>query len=250
MTVYKLLSIDESGKASYKHRSPLFILSATVMPERFKPKLDKSMRKLKKKYFKDPDIVFHSRDMYRKKGPFAILQDPKVELNFWTEFLAITEDSSLSLIFIVTDKEKARHKGWQEHTILERAYLMILDEFATKQLKLGVNGKIIVESDPTQDLFLIAAHNRIQSGGTTDGTMPGREYRQKLTSLSLVNKANLDIDIQIADALASIAGMIYLNNIRDKQKQLNQVEQMKKDFIERKLGDTANPSVFEVLIGQ
>lgn len=248
MTVYKLLSIDESGKAGYKHKSPLFILSAAVMPEKFKPKLDQSMRKLKKKYFKNPDIVFHSRDMYRKKGPFVILQDSKTELNFWTEFLAIAEDPSLSLIFIITDKEKARHKGWQQNTILERAYLKILDEFATKQLKMGVNGKIIVESEPTQDLYLIAAHNRIQSGGTTDGTMSGKEYRQKLTSLSLVNKANLDIDIQIADSFASIAGMIHLNNTRDKLRQLNQAEQMKKEFIERKLGDTANPSIFEVLI--
>lgn len=245
---YKLLSIDESGKASYEHKSPLFILAGIVLAEKFKSKLDKSMRKLKKKYFKDEDIVFHSRDMYRRKGPFAILQDPKTELDFWTEFIDVTQDSEIGLIFIIVDKRKAKTKGWQPKTILKRAYLKILEEFANKQLKKGISGKIIVESDPSQDFYLIEAHNRIQSMGTSDDTMTAAEYRQKLTSLSLVNKANLDIDIQIADALASIAGMIYLLNISHDPKKMNKIEQMKKELIEKKLGNTANPSVFEVLI--
>ena len=63
-----------------------------------------------------------------------------------------------------------------------------------------------------------------------------------------MNKANFDIDIQIADALASIAGMIYLSPIQESQKQLNQAEQMKKELIERKLANKTNPSIFEVLL--
>lgn len=248
MTVYKLLSIDETGKASYGHKSELFVLSGIVIPEKFKPKLDKAMRRLKKKYFENPEVIFHSRDMYRKKGPFAILQDPRTELAFWSEFIAVVEDPEIGLIFVTVDKQKAKVKGWQQKTILKRAYLKMLEEFANKQLKQGVSGKIIIESDPSQDFYLIEAHNRIQGMGTSDGTMSAQEYRQKITSLSLVNKANFDIDIQIADALASIAGMIYFLNILHKQRQLNKVEQMKKELIERKLGNTANQSVFEVLI--
>ena len=109
-----------------------------------------SSQKLKKKYFKDEDIVFHSRDMYRKKGPFAILQDPKTELAFWTEFIGLAEDPEIGLIFIIVDKGKAKAKGWQPKTILKRAYLKILEEFANKQLKKRISGKIIVESDPSQ----------------------------------------------------------------------------------------------------
>lgn len=248
MTIYKLLSIDESGKASYDHRSELFVLSGIVIPEKFKPKLDKFARILKKKYFKNEEIVFHSRDMHRKKGPFAILQDPKKELAFWSEYIASVGDPDVSMMFIIVDKQKAKHKGWNQKAILKRAYLKMLEEFANKQLKLGVNGKIIVESDPSQDFYLIEAHNRIQGMGTSDGTMSAAEYRQKITSLSLVNKANLDIDIQIADTLAPIAGMMYGYNILKKQKQMSQIEKMKEELIEKKLGNTANPSVFEVLI--
>lgn len=102
MTIYKLLSIDESGKASYDHRSELFVLSGIIIPEKFKPKLDKFTRKLKKKYFKNEEIVFHSRDMHRKKGPFAILQDHKKELSFWSEYIASVEDPEISMMLELT----------------------------------------------------------------------------------------------------------------------------------------------------
>ncbi len=248
MTIYKLLSLDESGKASFNHKSKLFVLSGIVIPEKFKPKLDRLTRKLKKNYFKNEEIIFHSRDMYRKKGQFAILQDPKKELTFWSKYIAIVDHPEISLMFIIVDKQKAKHKGWNQKAILKRTYLKMLEEFANKQLKLRINGKIIVESDPSQDFYLIEAHNRIQGMGTSDGTMSAREYRQKITSLSLVNKANLDIDIQIADTLAPIAGMIYERTILKKQKPMNQIEQMKKELIEKKFGSTANPSVFEILL--
>lgn len=248
MTIYKLLSIDESGKASYDHKSELFVLSGIVAPEKFKPMLDKLTRKLKKIYFKNEEIVFHSRDMHRKKGSFSILQDPKIEKAFWSEYIAIVEDPEISVMFIIVDKKKAKHKGWNQKAILKRAYLKMLEEFADKQLKKGINGKIIVESDPSQDFYLIEAHNRIQGMGTSDGTMSASEYRQKITSLSLVNKANLDIDIQIADTLAPISGMMYGYNVLKKKKQMSQIERMKKELIEKKLGNTGNPSVFEVLI--
>ncbi|MCL5985964.1 MAG: hypothetical protein M1371_05280, partial [Actinobacteria bacterium] len=74
MDKYLLLSIDESGKASYKHSSELFILSGIVIQEQLRTKLIKSMRYLKSKYFNNEEIVFHSRDVSRRKGLFSNLQ--------------------------------------------------------------------------------------------------------------------------------------------------------------------------------
>lgn len=248
MTTYKLLSLDESGKASYDHSSSLFILAGTVVPERFKPKLDRSMRKLKKRYFRNEEIVFHSRDMYRKKGQFTTLEDPKTDLAFWIEFIEIVEYPKINLIFVVVDKQKAKAKGWNQKTILKRAYLKALEEFAAKHLKRGINGKIITESAPPQDFYLIQAHNNIQSTGTSDRSMTAKEYRQKVTSLCLVNKANLDIDVQLADALAPIAGRMYILNVLNKQLHIDEIERMKQELIEKKLANKANPSIFNVLI--
>lgn len=247
MNKYKLLALDESGKASYQHPSELFVLSGVIIPEKLKSKLDNKMKKLKKKFFSDEDLVFHSRDMYRRKGPFASLQDTTTEINFWSSFTAIANNPEIALFFIIVDKSKAKHKGWQPKTILKKSYLKIIDEFAMKHLNTE-SGKIIVESDPSQDLYLIQAHNHLQSTGTSDGKISAKEYRKKLTSLSLVNKSNLDIDIQMADALAPIAGIIYKNNTLKKQRKMSKVEKMKKRLIERKLKNSSYPSILEVLL--
>lgn len=76
----------------------------------------------------------------------------------------------------------------------------------------------------------------------------GNEYRKMVTCLSLVNKANQDIDVQMADAMALIAGLRYEIEIGDKKKQLTKIERMKLKLLERKLSDTKNSSLFEVLI--
>lgn len=247
MNQYRLLALDESGKASYEHPSELFVLSGVIIPEKLKQKLDNQMRKLKKKFFDNEDLVFHSRDMSRRKGPFAALRDRKIEIDFWSRFTTIANNSDIALFFIVADKKKAKKEGWQPKTILKKSYLKILDEFAGKYLAAEC-GKIILESDPSQDVYLIQAHNRLQSTGTSDGKISAKEYRTKVTSLSLVNKSNLDIDIQMADALAPIVGLIYKNHNPNKQRKLNKVEKMKARLVERKLRNNTPPSILENLL--
>lgn len=247
MKNYKLLSLDESGKASYRHPSQLFILSGVVIPEEFKPKLDRLIRKLKKRYFQNDEIIFHSRGMSRKKGPFAILQDPKKEINFWADFISILNNREIGLLFTITNKQNAKKKGWQAQTILKKSYLQILEDFTIKHLGPRSGGKIIVESDPSQDFYLIQAHNRLQGTGATGRGVSANDYRVRITSLSLVNKLNLDVDVQIADALASIAGMKYGLDILKDQKQMTKVENMKKRLIDRKILHKLRPSTFKVI---
>jgi hypothetical protein len=165
MKDYKVLALDETGKASFNHPSKNFVLSGLVLPEKFRLKLDKSIRKLKKKYFDDEEIVFHCRDILRKKGSFAILrEDPKKEIKFWSEFIVLLNTDLLSLAFVIVDKGKARKLGWNDIAILTRVYGKMLEEFTKKHLS-NNNGKIIVESDPYQDKYLIKAHNKLQSIG-------------------------------------------------------------------------------------
>ena len=122
-------------------------------------------------------------------------------------------------------------------------------ELFAKQLKISKScGKIILESDPYQDFYLIQAHNRLQSSGSDDKQFSGYEYRKLITSLSLVSKLNHDIDVQIADALAPIAGMKYNVEKMNKKISMNTMERMKKRLIDRKLADKENPSFFHILV--
>jgi len=247
MKDYKILALDETGKASFKHLSKNFILSGLIMPEKFRIKLDKTVRKLKKKYFNDEEIVFHCRDMLRRKGPFAGLrEDPAKEIKFWAEFVSIINVKLLSLAFVIVNKEKARRLGWNEIAILRRAYNKIFEEFVKRHLK-NNNAKIIAESDPYQDKYLIEAHNRLQAIGIPSEGITGCDYRNRITSLSLVNKSNLDVDVQMADSLAIMADLIYKMKIGDNKKP-TKVQLMMKRLIERKMDDKENPGIFEILV--
>lgn len=248
MQPYKLLSIDESGKAAYTHPSRIFILSGVVISEKLKSKIDSKMRRIKKKYFDDEEVVFHGRDMARHGGDFTVLRDSKTEISFWTEFVKNVNYSDISLYFVVTDKEKAKKAGWQPHTILRRSYLRILSEFVRNIKREKFCGKIVNESDAEEDALLIYAHNRLQVQGTGDGFVSAAEYKKMITSLSLVNKANLDIDVQIADAVAFVGRLKYEIDILKQKRILTQADKIKYRLINRKVNGVEKLGLFEVLI--
>ena len=248
MQSYKLLSLDESGKASFSHPSKIFILSGVVIPENLKLKVDSQMKKIKNKFFANEEIVLHGRDMARAGAQFTTLSDIKTASQFWSEFVSVVNHPEIALYFIVTDKAKAKIANWQSKTILERSYLRILSEFVRNLKNTNCCGRIINESDSEQDPYLIYAHNRLQSNGTGDGSVSGKEYQRIITSLSLVNKANHDVDLQIADTVAFVGRLKYEKELLGKTSTMSQAEKMKYRLIERKVNNSNNPGLFEVLI--
>jgi len=158
-------------------------------------------------FFNDDELVFHARDMSRKKGPFSILKTGSKEMQFWSEFISLVNNPEISFFFVTTNKRSAQKASWQLQTILKRSYLKILADFTRHLKATDYSGKIIVESNPEQYPYLIYAHNRMQSEGIGDGSVNGSEYKKMVTSLSLVNKSNLDIDVQLADAMALVADL-------------------------------------------
>lgn len=246
MKDYKVLALDETGKASFNHPSKNFVLSGLIMPEKFGMKLDKQIQKLKKKYFDDEDIVLHCRDMMRKKGPFVSLrEDPAKEIKFWSEFIVILNNTNLSIAFVIVDKNKAKKIGWNDIAILRRAYNKMLEEFTKKHLN-NNRGKIVVESDPYQDKYLIEAHNKLQSLGIPSEGITSLEYKNKITSLNLVNKLNFDVEIQLADSLAIMADLVYTMKINTIKKP-TKIQLMMIRLVNRKMKDEANPGIFEIL---
>lgn len=247
MDQYKILALDETGKASFKHSSSTFILSGLIISENFLPKFEKRIKRIKSKFFNNEDIIFHSRDMLRKKGPFSILRDTNIFKKFWSEYINSINISDVSMALIVVDKEKAKKLGWNDIAILKRVYLKMLEEFSKKYLKEDKKGKLLVESDPYQDKYLLQAHNKLQKIGIPSEGMTGSEYRNKITSISLVNKLNLDSHIQIADSFAIMGSMFYKFKMNKKVK-LTQVEKMFKQLIDSKINNKTNPGIFEILV--
>jgi len=249
MDKYKIIALDETGKASLNHLSKTFILSGLILKESCRKDLKKQLDNLKKKYFDNENIVLHCRDILRKKGPFACLRkNSNIEKLFWQDLIKIIKKEYLFLAFVVTNKEKARKLGWNSITILRRSYNTILKEFVKNHL-LKSKGKILVESDPSQDKYLIEAHNRLQGIGLPSEGISATQYRQKLTSISFVNKLNFDSEIQLADTLAIMANLFY--DIKMENKNNNTISNVEKTMFSalnnKKIEDKDNKNIFVIL---
>jgi len=246
---YKILALDETGKASPSHLSDVFLLSGMIISEDSLRSLEVHIKAIKQKFFNDPNIVFHCRDMLRKKGIFSILSDPAIEKGFWEDFIAIIDNPEISIMMAITDKRKTSKVGWNKIAILRKSYSKVVEGFAGAYLSNGYKGKIVAESDPGQDKFLLETHNRLQSFGIPSQGITGAEYRGRLTSVSLVNKLNLDVHIQTADNLAIMGRLFYnlkINKIDVSS--LSNRDRLFKDLIDRKLANPINPSAFEILV--
>ncbi len=198
---YKLLSIDESGKASYNHQSREFALVGVIIDEDYKTRLRNKLAKVSKKYLGVDEFAIHYSELIRKRGVYSALRDNNKEIQFWIEILNILNNPKIIYRFIVIDKEKAKERSWISKTIVERAYAEMVKGFIKVVKKEKMLGKICTESDPSQDACLISVHNSFQSVGSKQPSITGGKYRKLITSLSLVNKNNLDPEIQIADLL-------------------------------------------------
>ena len=235
MKTYKLLSIDETGKASYSHPSKYFIVCGVIIDESKKKQVNRSLLKIKNKYFSNPDIVLHARGIFRKAGPFSVLKNPKIEINFWSDLINVANDENISFITILVNKEKAKKRNWTIETILNRSYKSLLRRFRLHLVKTKLYGRVIVESDTQQDFFLLKSHHYHQNSSPT--------YRERVTSLSYVTKGNQDPDVELADSIALISRFYYerkyLYKINTKP---GVIDKMKLKFLQRKLSSKSNPS--------
>jgi len=232
--------------ASYNHSSTEFALAGAVVDEKIKKKLDLRLTRIKKKYFGDGKVVLHYREIARKMEPFEALKDEETEIGFWAEILSLLNNPKINYVFTIVDKKKAREKGWHDKTIAERSYKVAIRLFAQKLKKEKQSGRIITESDIFSDTYLIKAHNKYQSNGIPALKISKKRYNKMITSLSLVNKYNLDPEVQLADLLGATARLRYrVKKLKSKEK-ISRVEKNKLKLIERKLKNKT--AKFEVLL--
>lgn len=238
---YKILSIDETGKAHYNHPSKLFVISGCVVKEKHKSELRLNADKIIFKYWGDKNIIFHSADMFNKRGDFEIFNNVEVEDNFWRDIIKmIIRKNYLSFYVVTVDKDKARLNNWQVKTIVERSYELILSEFATDLVKSGSMGRVQSESSTDQDVSLITAHSKLQRNGV--GKIKGSEYFKIITCLSLVTKGNHDIETQLSDIMATVG------KLSGNLKIARPVERIIYDEFQLKTQDKNNPSYLKKLI--
>lgn len=246
MSNYRILSLDASGTPSYRHPSMEFGLTGAVISQKIKNRLDLKIRKIKKKFFRNEEVVLHYVEIVRKIGPFSVLKDKTTEIEFWAEILSILNNPNITYFFTVVNKQEAKKWGWQEQTIAERSYAAVIKMFIRKLKQDKQKGRILTESDIFQDEFLIKAHTKCQSQGFSPLKVSGKKYSEMITSVCLVNKNNLDPEVQLVDLLGTTARLRYRIKYLKSDEDVSGVEEKKLKLIERKLKEKT--AKYEVIL--
>lgn len=164
--------IDESGEANIANSDPnfnVFVLCGIVFREDCHYVFNEEVKKLKIKYFKNADVVFHSVDMRQKKGVYKIFLDSVIMSNFYTDIEIIFRQCKYHIISCVIDKEKYKEKypdknhAYEDSLkfLCERAIILIGRKSKTDILHICLEKR-----QPKKDSFLKSHYTNFVKYGT------------------------------------------------------------------------------------
>jgi len=215
--------IDEVGNsdlASSENPNHRFLCLTGVIVELdyVRNTLFPQIEQLKAKYFDyhpDEPIIFHRKELLRKKPPFSALVDDKIEKAFNRELLDKLAEWEYTVISVLIDKREhdQRYSTWK-YDPYHYCQEILIERF---RLFLDINsavGDMMFESrGGKEDLRLKRSFRKILESGTNN--LSSEDLRKHLTSKELKVKpksANIS-GLQLADLLAHPARRWFFKNI-------------------------------------
>jgi hypothetical protein len=235
------LYIDELGTANINDKnSSLYILAGCSIDEKERENMKTWADKIKFKYWGHKNIVFHSREIWRKENDFKIFKDNKVFQQFLKDLKDFLFFSRFKMFFVIVDKENARKMSWNHIKIYKTTSDQLVKNFLLILLTGDSRGKIIVESATAEkDFYFHKAVGYYLAGGIKELKVDYKKIQETLTSISFVTKNNFDIEEQVADLFAYAAKCKYLGQLGKKVKN-GLYEKMMLDLLKNKI--FKNPS--------
>ncbi len=204
--VFKLY-IDELGMSHPKsfEESPYYILVGCIIDEYHQKELEDYANNIKFKYWGRTNVIFHSAEIARNLGDFAIFdKNEELKREFEKDIFKLLQNAPVTITAAIIDKEKAYKSFWAEKAVISRAAEKVLFNFlAFIYTKVPCRGKVIIEaSSGYRDVEYLAAFNELLSPNLQKKYPDFKNVREYLTSINFVTKQNHDTESQIADLLA------------------------------------------------
>jgi hypothetical protein len=208
---YYKLFIDESGTANPKDsKSEVYILSGCSVNKTECSNIKTWADQIKFKYWGRTDIVFHSREINRHEGDFSIFKDKDKYIQFMFDLNMFLLSSKFKMLFIIIDKEQARHVGWNDIKIYKDTTVYLVKNFLLTLLTSDSCGEMIIESASAEkDKYLLDAFSYFLGAGIPQLKVDRRVIQDTISSVSFVTKKNNDIEEQIADLFGYAAKLSY-----------------------------------------
>lgn len=206
------LFIDESGDANPKVlSSETYILADCMVDDFTREKLKIEANQIKFKYWSRTDIIFHSREIWRKEGDFKIFKERKIFDEFQKDLFSFLSINNFQMFFVIVDKKKAFQINWNDRKVYEQtAFIMIKNFILSLLAQNNMKGRIVVESATSiKDFYFHKAASHFLSRGIPELNVSYKQIQDVLTEISFVTKKNHDIEEQIADLLAYSAKLKF-----------------------------------------
>jgi Protein of unknown function (DUF3800) len=191
---------DESGDhgmVNIDKSFPVFVLCACLFKiENYLAKELGAFSQIKFKYFGYDAVVFHSRDIRKRIGPFQILANDKINSAFMADINACFEATTGTLIAAGIDKNKHKAQYKDPFSPYDISLLFCLERLYACLKDRGETGKtmfcVFEERGPNEDQELAFRFEKICAGQNMWGKLPFRMvFANKKTNMPGLQFADL-----------------------------------------------------------
>ena len=169
----KIMFLDESGDLSLEKidsQYPVFCLAGAIIDEdEYRKVVSPDLDRIKLKYWKTTNVIFHSRSIRKCESPFNNLLDKSVRYPFYEDLNAFFNKSRLKIIASVILKHKLKNQYSDPSNPYEISMMFLMERFLYLLEEIGDRGYITVESrDSKSNKDLFEEYSNILANGSGD----------------------------------------------------------------------------------
>src|SRR3989338_991703 len=205
----KILFLDESGDHSLikvDSQFPIFCLAGCIFDEiQYQRESNAKIDAFKIRYFSDPNVVLHSREIRKCVPPFNILLNKNTKQSFYTDLNSLMANLPYTILASVILKEKLKNQYHDPANPYSLSLQFIMERFLYSLEENNDVGYISVESrDPKSNTDLLNTFTDIINNGSMSDAhrVPAEKFQHKIQKMIFVTKQQNENGHQVADLVA------------------------------------------------
>lgn len=205
------LFIDECGDHNlekYDPGFPVFTLCGILVSRNNLKSLNKAFEELKFEIFGTKEIVIHSVDIRKWRGPFSVLENEKLRVRFFEGIERILSQHDVYVIVSCTILKEQLTKfcirgekddvyGLSLSYLIERSIFCVDNENKDKTPEISI---VVERRGKNEDNRLLNYYNGLRNRGTK--WVVAERLRSRISDFGFKNKKDNIIGLQIADLIA------------------------------------------------
>ena len=207
MAIKYFLFLDESGDhglGNIDYSFPVFVLCGVLISDNAYQNMGSHILKLKKYFWNDKKVIFHSRDIRKCEGEFSLFFDLSLKEEFYRQLNAILMDSDYTVISSAIEKNNfLKQYGKLSNDVYEIALSFIVERavFFLDAIHQPIKLHVIIERrGRLEDKKLEEHFQRLCANGTY--YVNADRLKQYGLEISFKNKKDDIQGLQVADLVA------------------------------------------------